>query len=669
MTNRSVKRTRWSLSGLLAAAGLCANLVISCGDNSGEADSVLWVCQPGMLQACMGPDNCAGQARCADNGSGLGACQCGDVLADGGILPGAGGSGGENAAGAGAGGANGGAAATVDGSLPMTDGGMDPASCEDECDATLPSNCVEGVLDTCFADPLSGCNVAFVLDCAHGACADENHCAQCVNECTGVGVTGCAQGQLGSCVRDEQGCLKWEATQDCAGGFCADDQDCGTCDHECAATGDVECQTGESRVCAEDSHGCRFWWPWSECPTLQCSSATQCWIGYSVGQRGTPKNDEALGLLIDEGGAAATVGAYHSYGVNDYRQDTDAYLQVRDATDMLVKDAVWGSPADDAAMAVAVDHEGNHLVVGWASGQLASNPHHGGRDAFLAKWGEDELEPLWVRQWGSVDHDTARAVAVDAAGSVFVVGSTLGELGDAQVGGEDLFITKWDAAGNKVWSEQWGTAETDVASAAAVDAAGHLWIAGRTAGDLEGEPSVGGYDAFLAELDTDGQVMQVLQFGTTSGDAAYSLVLDGGNIWVAGITQGDLNGEANSGGIDSFVVKLDSDLSPIWTRLWGTTSEDLAAGLALDESGGAYLGVTVQATADLACDPGQIWAVGWDTDGVSTISESWDSCGAEAATGIAVRPDGQVQLVGWTQGDLVNESRGGKDIVSITLQP
>jgi rhodanese-related sulfurtransferase len=389
-----------------------------------------------------------------------------------------------------------------------------------------------------------------------------------------------------------------------------------------------------------------------------------------VGQRGTPKHDEALALIVDVTGSAATVGAYHSYGVADYRQDTDAYLQVRDATDMLVKDAVWGSPGDDAATAVAVDLQGNHLVTGWTADQMDSNPHHGGRDAFVAKWGDDELEPLWVRQWGSSDHDTSRAVAVDSAGNVFVVGSTLGQLGDAQVGGEDLFVTKWDAAGNRVWSEQWGTPQTDVASAAAVDAAGHLWIAGRTAGELEGEPSAGGYDAFLAELDGDGQVVQVLQFGTTSGDAAQALALDGsGNIWVAGITQGDLNGEANSGGIDSFVIKLDAGLMPVWTRLWGTTSEDLAAALALDATGASYLATTVQATTDLACEPGQIWAVGWDTDGVDTLSQSWDSCGAEAATGIAVKPDGQVQLVGWTKGDLVNESRGGKDIISITLQP
>jgi hypothetical protein len=611
-----------------------------------------------------------GQALCGATGAGLGPCQCGSLLPDGGTAPAQGGSGGENSSGGGAGTANGGAGTGPDASLPSPDAGVDPAACQDECDATLPSSCVEGVLDTCFADPLSGCNVAFTLDCANGACADENHCAQCVNECSSVGATGCAQGQLGSCVRDEQGCLKWEGTSDCASGFCADDQDCGTCDHGCAAVGDVECQTGESRVCAQDSFGCRFWWPWSECPTLQCSSATQCWIGYSVGQRGTPKHDEALALLVDENGAAAQVGAYHSYDVADYRQDTDAYLQVRDATDMLLKDALWGSPADDAATAVAVDTQGNHIVVGWASGQMASNPHHGGRDAFVAKWGEDEMEPLWVRQWGSADHDTARGVAVDAAGSVFVVGSTLGQLGDAQVGGEDLFVTKWDAAGNKVFSEQWGTLETDVASAAAVDAAGHLWIVGRTAGELEGEANLGGYDAFLAELDGDGQVVRVLQFGTTGGDAAQSVKLDAaGNIWVAGITQGDLNGEANNGGIDSFVVKLDSDLVPVWTRLWGTTSEDLAAALALDGNGNSYLGLTVQATTDLACDPGQMWAVGWDTDGTDTLSQDWDSCGAEAVTGIAVKPDGQVQVVGWTQGDLVNESRGGKDIVSITLQP
>ncbi|HEX2879593.1 MAG TPA: hypothetical protein VHO25_08645, partial [Polyangiaceae bacterium] len=173
-------RTRWSVTGLLVAGWLCSNLVISCGNDSGEADSVVWACQPGALQACMGPGNCVGQARCADNGSGLGACDCASVLPDAGMTPAGGGSGGENSAGAGAGGATGGSAATLDASLPSGDGGTDTPTCQDQCDATLPSSCVAGVLDTCFADPLSGCNVAFELDCAHDTCADENHCAQCV---------------------------------------------------------------------------------------------------------------------------------------------------------------------------------------------------------------------------------------------------------------------------------------------------------------------------------------------------------------------------------------------------------------------------------------------------------------------------------------------------------
>ena len=45
------------------------------------------------------------------------------------------------------------------------------------------------------------------------------------------------------------------------------------------------------------------------------------------------------------------------------------------------------------------------------------------------------------------------------------------------------------------------------------------------------------------------------QFGTTGDDGATSIAVDGlGNVYLAGMTTGDLFGQ-NSGGYDAFVMK------------------------------------------------------------------------------------------------------------------
>jgi hypothetical protein len=403
---------------------------------------------------------------------------------------------------------------------------------------------------------------------------------------------------------------------------------------------------------------------------LQCQTATTCWQGYAAGQRGTPEDDEGTALAIDKRGAVATTGKYHRYGATTYRSDSDAYLQVRDAQDKLLKDVVWGSDADDSATAVTADSQFNQLVAGWTVGQIGDNPYYGGRDAFIIKWGDDPMKPIWLRQWGTDANDIPRAVAVDSADNVFVAGSTGGQLGTAQLGGDDLFVTKFDSAGNRLWTKQWGTNKADVITSATMGAGDHLWVAGRTSGKLGTDAKVGDYDAFVVELDSDGTIVQTRQFGTQFGDSAEGIALDAaGNVLVGGSTQGNMNGEQTAGGEDAFVVKFDGTLTAVWTKMWGSDHDDWVHALAVSSSGGPALAVTVQATDDPSCDPGKIAAVGWDTDGANPVNQLWDSCGAEGAAGVGVKPDGEVLILGWTAGPLVNEPRGGRDIISIQWQP
>jgi len=89
----------------------------------------------------------------------------------------------------------------------------------------------------------------------------------------------------------------------------------------------------------------------------------------------------------------------------------------------------------------------------------------------------------WVRQVGTGNADRLSAVAVDDASNVYVGGSTSGTFaGESSAGEADAFVARFDAFGNMLWVRQFGTSGSDGVTAADTDAAGFVYVAGSTAG-------------------------------------------------------------------------------------------------------------------------------------------------------------------------------------------
>src|SRR5262249_56504179 len=103
----------------------------------------------------------------------------------------------------------------------------------------------------------------------------------------------------------------------------------------------------------------------------------------------------------------------------------------------------------------------------------------------------------------TADGDTAFGVAVDASG-VYVAGETEGTLpGQASAGDVDAFVRKYDAAGNELWTRQFGTGRGDEAPGVAVGGSG-VYAAGHPFRTLLGHASAGDVDAFVRKYDFAG---------------------------------------------------------------------------------------------------------------------------------------------------------------------
>ena len=169
----------------------------------------------------------------------------------------------------------------------------------------------------------------------------------------------------------------------------------------------------------------------------------------------------------------------------------------------------------------------------------------------------------WLKQMGvAFQYSLATGVAVDASGNSYVAGYTTGGMyRNTQTGIDDCFIAKYDATGTLTWLKQLGVAsQTSYAQGVAVDASRNSYVAGYTAGGLDGNTQTGIDDYFIAKYDATGTITWLKQLGVASKTSyAQGVAVDAsGNSYVAGSTNGGQDGYTHTAIDDYFIANYNS---------------------------------------------------------------------------------------------------------------
>jgi hypothetical protein len=139
------------------------------------------------------------------------------------------------------------------------------------------------------------------------------------------------------------------------------------------------------------------------------------------------------------------------------------------------------------------------------------------------------------------------------------------------------------------WIRQYGTSGFDGSYSVAADAFGNAYVCGGTTGNVGG-PNAGGRDYFVRKYDSTGSVLWSRQFGTSTDEEALGIALDNvGGVYVSGYTNGSLNGETQNGNGDAFLSKLDTAGNALWTRLLGTRVGDSSWNVTADNFGNVFI--------------------------------------------------------------------------------
>ena len=295
----------------------------------------------------------------------------------------------------------------------------------------------------------------------------------------------------------------------------------------------------------------------------------------------TDQTDNAQGVAVDSFGNVYVVGttAGDLDGLANH-STPDAYLRKFDAAGNLLWSRLLGATETAAGTAVVVDGNDNVIVAGQVRGLLTDTAHGGGADSFVTKYDANGRE-LWTQQAAPIADDSALALAVNAAGEIFVAGQTRAAL-DSSVthgGGADAYVSKLDADGNRLYVKQFGGAGEDRVTAIQIDAAGDILVAA----EVGGQAVLRKYaDEAASQTPTYEVDLGALGAGGVTGLALG----DGGAVYLSGHTDNTaLTGtvaQAHAGGIDGFVTRLiDSGASAAidWVSYLGGSGEDRALGL------------------------------------------------------------------------------------------
>jgi uncharacterized membrane protein YqhA len=210
---------------------------------------------------------------------------------------------------------------------------------------------------------------------------------------------------------------------------------------------------------------------------------------------------------------------------------------------------------------------------------------------------------LWARKAGGTQDDKVYSIDIDSSGNSYVTGyfkgtASFGTTTLTSIGNWDIFVAKLDSSGNWLWAKQAGGTDYDCGYDIATDSSGNSYVTGCFQGTASfGSTtltSYGGYDIFVAKLDSSGNWLWAKKAGGTSPDYGYDIAIDSsGNSYVTGYfystaSFGDIT-LTSSGDYDIFVAKLDNSGNWLWAHKAGGPNEDYGYSIATDSSGNSYV--------------------------------------------------------------------------------
>jgi Secretion system C-terminal sorting domain/Beta-propeller repeat len=344
----------------------------------------------------------------------------------------------------------------------------------------------------------------------------------------------------------------------------------------------------------------------------------------------------------------------------------------------------YGGNNEDFGYGCSTDAQGNVYLAGRTTSatNIASGGHQntfgGDTDAFLVKFNTSGVRQ-WATYYGGIGSDFAFSCSIDAAGNIYMAGSSdsptgiaFGGFQNTYGGNTDAYLVKFDALGIRQWATYYGGLGGEDAKSCVLDNQGNIYLSGLTGTGSSSAIASGGFqntsggsiDAYLVKFNSSGVRQWGTYYGGSEYDAASSCALDNqGNIYLSGTTvstsgiaAGGHQNTYGGGNLDAFLVKFNTSGVRQWATYYGGTADDRSLSCAVDNQGNVYVSGNTTSIAGIASGGHQnnnsggfdAFLVKFNGSGVRQWGTYYGGSLDDAARGCSVDAIGNVYIVGET---------------------
>jgi hypothetical protein len=330
--------------------------------------------------------------------------------------------------------------------------------------------------------------------------------------------------------------------------------------------------------------------------------------------------DEGNALCVDKAGNILLAGAFNSpnmsmgsYNLAGAGGD-DFFIAKLDNAGTVLWAINGGGSGNDVANGVCVDRRDNVCITGsfdssiipFSSGNIGNTS--GSTTPLVVKYDSTGMTK-WARAGrgnGGLHGNSGAAISADTLSDLFITGGfsypelTFGTDSIPQNGITNVFVLKYDSAGNVLWLKRAGGVNEDAGTGISADRFGNAYITGgfNSPTILFGSNTLtnaGASDLFVVKYDKNGNVLWASGSGGSGVEQGTSICTDAnGFAYVSGtfgsssfsIGSTDL---INAGVLNIFMAEYTWGGQALWAKNVGGSASDYGLSAFADVSGNAYI--------------------------------------------------------------------------------
>jgi hypothetical protein len=311
---------------------------------------------------------------------------------------------------------------------------------------------------------------------------------------------------------------------------------------------------------------------------------------------GGERDDTGKQLLIDKNNNLIVLGASNSNNIlgKTTQGSLDLLLLRLSGSGELLDVHTYGGSEYEEAASILQKPNGNYIITATTLSEDGDIPSsHGQADVWCF-----EIDPdgtiVWSQTYGGLDDEYAVKTALLSDNSLITVASTNTYQGDylENHGDIDIVLYRCDAGGNMLWKELYGGFLADYPADIIVKSNGNYLIAANTfSSNADVVGHMGGSDAWLIEVGTDGDLLWSRTYGAAGNDRIEDITSKGSGFVLFGSSNSAiLNTAIGNGSQDFWMYEINGNMEIQDQYLFGASGFDKGVTFALQPDGSILMG-------------------------------------------------------------------------------